>query len=206
MVAAGLTLVAFTVRNGWGTPTAELGLLVVGISEGTLLTLLSIVLVSAPRKELAGDVGALCGVANNVSSAQRSPLVGVVTIGLLSVTITTAFAASSPPPALENEINFQKIDFVSNDDPSKVLSVTSSTPEQVDAAVLINQDARPRALKAALLVLAGIARLAIFPAIGLPNFVPRPCLRKGRQIDQRNLNSRPRDSIDYVQNARNVYQ
>lgn len=46
-----------------------LGLLLVGISEGTLLTLLFNVLVSASPKRLAGDVGALRGVANNVSNA-----------------------------------------------------------------------------------------------------------------------------------------
>lgn len=172
MVAAGLTLVAFTVSNGWGTPTVVLGLLVVGIGEGTLLTLLFNVLVSASPKELAGDVGALRGVANNVSSALGSAFVGVVAVGLLSVMITTAFAASSLPQALENEINFQKIDFVSNDELGEVLSATSSTPEQVEEAVKINEDARLRALKAAFLVLAGIALLAIFPATGLPNFVP----------------------------------
>ncbi len=172
MVAGGLTLVAFTVSNGWGTPTVVLGLLVVGVGEGTLLTLLFNVLVSASPKQLAGDVGALRGVANNVSSALGSAFVGVVAVGLLSVMITSAFAASNLPPALEYEINFQKIDFVSNDDLSEVLSVTSATPEQVDEAVNINEDARLRALKAAFLVLAGIALLAVVPATGLPNFVP----------------------------------
>ena len=130
LVAIGLVLVAFTVSNDWGTLAVIVGLLVVGIGEGTLLTLLFNVLVSASPKELAGDVGALRGVANNVSSALGSAFAGVVAVGLLGVIIATAFNRSDLPPALETEINFDNIDFVSNNDLETVLGATSATPER----------------------------------------------------------------------------
>ena len=42
----------------------------------------------------------------------------------------------------------------------------------VAEAVRINEEARLRALKAAFIILAAIALLAIFPARGLPNYTP----------------------------------
>ncbi len=69
LVAGGLTLLSFVVGNNWGTLMVILGLLLVGLGEGSLLTLLFNVMVSSSPKELAGDVGALRGVANNLSTA-----------------------------------------------------------------------------------------------------------------------------------------
>ena len=56
LVAAGSTLLAFTVGNEWTTPVVILGLAIVGLGEGTMLTLLFNVLVSGSPKELAGGV------------------------------------------------------------------------------------------------------------------------------------------------------
>ena len=49
---------------------------------------------------------------------------------------------------------------------------TTATPEQVEEAVRVNTEARLRALKIGLLIMAGVALLAIFPAGRLPDFVP----------------------------------
>jgi MFS family permease len=171
LVALGLLLVAFTVSNDWGTFPVIIGLIIVGLGEGTLLTLLFNVLVSASPKELAGDVGALRGVVNNVSSALGTALGGVVAVGLLGMIITTAFTQSNLPAALEREINFDAINFVSNSQLQTVLAETSASPQDVETAVQINADARLRALRAAFLILAAISLLAIFPATALPNYV-----------------------------------
>ncbi len=172
LVTVGLVLLAFTVGNQWSTPAVILGLMIVGIGEGTMLTLLFNVLVSASPKELAGDVGALRGVVNNVSSALGAAFAGVVAVGLLSVFIVSAFNQSTLPPLLRYEINFDKIDFVSNEQLETVLSQTSVTPSEVAEAVLINEVARLRALKATFLLLAAISLLAIFPSLRLPNYTP----------------------------------
>ena len=64
----------------WGTLMVIIGLVIAGIGEGTMLTLLFNVLVSASPKEFAGDVGALRGVVNNVSSALGAAFAGVVAV------------------------------------------------------------------------------------------------------------------------------
>jgi len=137
-----------------------------------MLTLLFNVLVSASPKELAGDVGALRGVVNNVSSALGAAFSSVVAVGLLSLFIVSAFNQSNLPEALRYEINFDKIDFVSNDQLKTVLGQTSAAPDEVDEAVLINAAARLRALKATFLILAALSLLSIFPSLRLPGYTP----------------------------------
>ena len=172
LVAIGSVSVALTISNNWGASFVILGLLVLGLGEGTMLTLLFNVLVSASPKQLAGDVGALRGVANNVSSALGAAFATVVAVGLLSAAINSNFNRSDLPPSLKTEINFDNIDFVSNDQLKTVLARTSASPQQVDEAVLINAEARLRALKATFILIAGISLLAIFPAMGLPKYAP----------------------------------
>src|SRR5262245_1700769 len=141
LIAIGLVVVAFTVGNEWGTIAVILGLLLVGIGEGTLLTLLFNVLVSASPKRLAGDVGALRGVANNVSTAIGAAFASVVAVGLLGVLLSSAFARSELPPQLRAHVLFDDVDFVTNDELKNVLGASSATPEQVEEAVAINEDA-----------------------------------------------------------------
>jgi len=172
LVGAGMLLLAFTVGADWSTLTVIIGLILVGLGEGTTLTLLFNVLVAASPKELAGDVGALRGVVNNVSSALGAAFAGVVAVGLLAVLITTAFARSNLPASLEREINFNRIDFVSNDQLKEVLSRTSVAPEQVDEAVAINAEARLRALRATFFLLAALSLLALIPSTRLPDYKP----------------------------------
>lgn len=173
LVAAGSVLLAFTVGNEWTTPVVILGLIIVGLGEGAMLTLLFNVLVSSSPKELAGDVGALRGVVNNVSSALGAAFAGVVAVGLLSLFIVSAFEQSNLPEILRYEINFDQIDFVSNDQLKAVLSQTSATPAEVDEAVQINAAARLAALKATFLILAVLSLLSIIPSLRLPGYTPQ---------------------------------
>ena len=171
LIAIGLVLVAFTVGNDWGTAGVILGLLLVGAGEGTLLTLLFNVLVSASPKQLAGDVGALRGVANNVSNALGAAFASVVAVGLLGVFLNSAFARSDLPPKLRNEAVFDDVDFVTNSELRRTLAANAATPAQVREAVAINEDARLRALQGSFLIIGGISLLAIFPAARLPRYV-----------------------------------
>jgi MFS family permease len=172
LIAIGLGIVAFTVGNDWGTVAVIGGLLLVGLGEGTLLTLLFNVLVSASPKRLAGDVGALRGVANNMSNAIGAAFASVVAVGLLGVFLASGFARSDLPPQLETQVLFDDVDFVTNHELRSVLGAASATPEQVEKAVTINEDARRHALQASFLIVAGISLLSIFPAAGLPRYVP----------------------------------
>jgi MFS family permease len=172
LIALGLVVVAFTVGGGWSTGSVILGLLLVGAGEGTLLTLLFNVLVSASPKKLAGDVGALRGVANNVSNALGAAFASVVAVGLLGVLLSSAFDQSELPPELETGSLFDDVDFVTNRDLTGALERTSATPDQVAEAVAINEEARLRALRGSFLIVAGIALLSIYPASRLPKYVP----------------------------------
>ena len=49
---------------------------------------------------------------------------------------------------------------------------TTATPEQIQEAVSINVKSRLRALKMALLIMAGVSLLVILPASGLPDYKP----------------------------------
>jgi MFS family permease len=171
LIALGLSLVAFTVGNDWGDTAVILGLLLVGAGEGTLLTLLFNVLVSASPKQLAGDVGALRGVANNVSNALGAAFASVVAVGLLGLFLHAGFARSELPASLTNEVLFNEVDFVTNSDLRRTLAATPGTPAQVNEAVAINEDARLPALQASFLIVGGISLLAIFPATRLPRYV-----------------------------------
>jgi MFS family permease len=172
LIAFGLVVVAFTVGKDGSGVAVIVGLLLVGVGEGTLLTLLFNVLVSASPKRLAGDVGALRGVANNVSNALGAALTSVVAVGLLGVFLASAFSESDLPPELDMRAHFGNVDFVTDTELRSVLSTTSATSEQVDKAVAINADARLRALQASFLIVGAISLLSIFPAWRLPKYVP----------------------------------
>ncbi|WP_016256492.1 MFS transporter [Yersinia pestis] len=168
-----LLWLAFVVRNNWSEWSVLIGLVVFGIGQGSLVTLLFNVLVSASPKELAGDVGSLRGTTNNLASAIGTAVAGALLVGLLSANVMRGVAET---PILTDEIqaqvNMDSINFVSNDRLNSVLAQTSATPEQVAEAVRVNEEARLRALKFGLLVMALLSLLAIFPAGCLPDYLP----------------------------------
>jgi MFS family permease len=172
VIAVGLVVVAITIGTAWSIAAVILGLLLVGIGEGTLLTLLFNVLVSASPKRLAGDVGALRGVANNVSNALGAALASVITVGLLGLFLASTYTRSDLPHEVETRAVSGAGDFVTDNELRSVLGTTSATPEQVEKAVAINKDARLRALRASFLIVGAISLLAIFPAARLPRYVP----------------------------------
>jgi len=172
LIAIGLTLVAFALGTDWSNVAVIPGLLVIGVGEGTLLTLLFNVLVSASPKRLAGDVGALRGVANNVSNALGAAFASVVAVGLLGVFLASAYSRSELPHDVETRAVSGTVDFISDNELRSALSASTATPEQVDKAVAINEDAGLRALRASFLIVGAMSLLAIFPASRLPSYVP----------------------------------
>ena len=169
LIAVGLVVVAATLGTSWSTVGVIVGLLLVGVGEGTLLTLLFNVLVSASPKRLAGDVGALRGVANNVSNALGAAFASVVAVGLLGVFLGAAYTTSDLPPSVHDRATTGGVGFVTDGELRTTLGA-SVTPAQAEAAVAINADARLRALRASFLVVGAISLLAIFPALRLPRY------------------------------------
>src|SRR5262249_25343680 len=172
LFAVALILLAFTIRNAWGTLVVIVGLIMAGLGEGALLTLMFNVLVAASPRELAGDVGALRGVANTLSTALGTAFASVVAVSLLGLIVTTSLNRTAIPDSLRTQANLDNVNFVTNAHWRDVLPRTTATPHQVGGAVAIYQEARLRALGASFLILAGIALLAIFPASRLPKSIP----------------------------------
>ena len=173
LTTAALVWLSFVVSNNWETLPTILGLIVFGIGQGALVTLVFNVLVTAAPAELAGDVGSLRGTTQNLASAVGTALAGALLVSLLGLSIGRAVVEHPElPPALVAQVDMDNLSFVSNDDLRTALEATDATPEQVDAAVVVNEEARLGTLKLGLLLLAGISALAILPASRLPQYRP----------------------------------
>jgi predicted MFS family arabinose efflux permease len=173
LCVVGLIWLALVVRNDWSEIPVLLGLVLFGIGQGSLVTLLFNVLVTASPKELAGDVGSLRGTTQNLAAAVGTAVAGALLVGLLSAIVLGSIAANPVlSKDIQQELNLDNITFVSNDRLRSVLESTTATPQQVEEAVRVNTEARLRALKIGLLVLAGLGLLAIIPAGRLPNYLP----------------------------------
>ena len=168
-----LLWLAWVVRNDWSAPVVMVGLIVFGLGQGALVTLVFNVLVTAAPKELAGDVGSLRGTTQNLAAGVGTALAGALLVGLLSSTIMYQLADNQQLPAeVQAQLDLESINFVTNARLLEVMQATTATPVQVEEAVRINTESRLRALKIGLLIMAGVALLAIFPARRLPDYRP----------------------------------
>jgi MFS family permease len=173
LTTVALVWLAFVVTNNWETLPTIAGLIVFGVGQGALVTLVFNVLVTAAPRELAGDVGSVRGTTQNLASAVGTAFAGALLVTLLSLNVGQAVARSVElPQEVVAQVDLDQVNFVSNDRLREVLEDTDATPEQVDAAVQINVDSRLSSLKLGLLVLAGLSALAIVPASRLPGYRP----------------------------------
>ncbi|MGC5166686.1 MFS transporter [Luteimicrobium sp. DT211] len=173
LTTVALVWLAAVVTNNWETLPTILGLVVFGIGQGALVTLVFNVLVTSAPRELAGDVGSIRGTTQNLASAVGTALAGALLVTLLSVGVGRAVVDHPQlPPELVAQVDLDSTNFVSNDALRTTLGRTTATPVQVAAAVKVNEDARLDALQLGLAVLAAISALAIVPASRLPRYRP----------------------------------
>ncbi|PIJ13857.1 MFS transporter, partial [Leucobacter sp. OLJS4] len=173
LTTAALVWLAFVVTNNWETLPTILGLVVFGIGQGALVTLVFNVLVTAAPKELAGDVGSIRGTTQNLASAVGTAVMGALLVTVLSLGFTQAVTEHDDlPKSLAEEVQLDQVNFISNDELRTKFEETSATPAQIDAAVAINEEQRLRTLKIGFLVLAGLSAIAALPASRLPRYRP----------------------------------
>ncbi len=173
MTTVALIWLSFVVTNNWETFPTIIGLIVFGIGQGALVTLVFNVLVTSSPAELAGDVGSIRGSTQNLASAVGTAMVGALLVSLLSVGIGRAVIEHPElPEELIAQVDLDSVNFVSNAELERVLSETDATEAQVAEAVQLNEEERLRALKLGLLVLAGVSAIAIIPASRLPRYKP----------------------------------
>ncbi|KQQ68743.1 MFS transporter [Microbacterium sp. Leaf320] len=173
LTTVALVWLSFVVNNNWETLPTIFGLIVFGIGQGALVTLVFNVLVTAAPAELAGDVGSLRGTTQNLASAVGTALAGALLVSLLGLSIGRAVVEHPElPPTLVAQVDMDNLNFVSNDDLRAALEQTDATPAQIDAAVTINEESRLGTLRLGLLLLAGLSAVAILPASRLPKYKP----------------------------------
>ncbi len=171
LASAALVLLAAVINNLWDDSLVVISLIVIGLAQGALVTLLFNVLISAAPKQLSGDVGALRGAARNLANGLGAAFAGALVVGLLTASIAYEVADHPEIPAtLIDQINLDRATFVSNEQLKDFLAGTTASPRQISEAVNINAEARLYSLKMALLFLAGIALLMVFPVRRLPGF------------------------------------
>ncbi len=173
LVAAGMALLSFAMFNEWSNLLVVAGLIMVGIGQGALVTLLFNVLVTSSPTERAGDVGALRGTVNNLSAGVGTAIAGALVVGIMSANINRAVVDHPElPPSLVAQVDMNSLTFISNDRLVASMAGTTATPEQVEAATQVNADARLRALKLTFWLLSLLALLMIVPARMLPGYRP----------------------------------
>lgn len=165
-LAIGLALLAAVIRNEWSDWTVVMSLAIVGASEGTLMTLLFKMLVSAVRGDSAADVDPLCTATTHVAIGVGTALAGALAVGLLSASVHSGLR-SDPAFAetLRAHVNLDSVAFVSNDRLREVLERTDASAEHVEAALRINTQARLRALKQSFFALSALALIAVIPYV-----------------------------------------
>lgn len=168
-----LLWLVIVVRNDWSSVPVLVGLVAFGIGQGSLVTPVFNVLVTAAPKELAGDVGSLRGTTQNLASAVGTAVAGALLVTLLSTTVMRQLAANPIlTPELQAQVNLDSITFVSDDRLTEVIMATDATPEQKAEALRVNSESRLWSFKVGLLLLAGVSLLSILPAGRLPVYLP----------------------------------
>ncbi len=169
VVAAAMTLLAFTIRNDWSQSMVVVGLITLGLAQGCIVAMVFNTLLAASPKKLAGDVGAFRALTHNLSGSAGIAVATALAVSLLGgMVLRDAVASPAISQELIEQVNMDKVDFIPNSRLDDVLAQTTATPEEIDAAVELYEDARLRSLRTTMMLLAVLALLAVVPAGKLP--------------------------------------
>lgn len=168
LVAGGLALLGATVRNDWSDAVVVLGLVLTGLGEGALATVLFKLLASTVPKDLAGEVGSVCGCTSFLGSGVGTALAAGLLVGVLGSNVQSHVSANPTITAnVRSQFDLDSVSFVSNEQLLRALERTDATPEEINEAVRIHTEARLDALKTSFYALAGLALLAFIPGSGV---------------------------------------
>jgi MFS family permease len=169
LIFIALILLGLVMNNEWHDLLVILGLVLFGLGQGALVTLLFNVLMTSAPLRFVGDVGSLRGTTRNLAAGVGTAICGALVVAILTASIERSLVDNPTiPPELIKQVDLDRATFVSNARLKDVMAGTTATQAQVDEAVRINTDARLRALKLSFLLLAGVALMAIVPTRRLP--------------------------------------
>jgi predicted MFS family arabinose efflux permease len=172
VVTIALLWLSFTIANDWGQAAVVAGLIVLGLAQGCVVALVFNSLLTSTPRENAGDVGAIRGLTHNLSGSAGIAVASALAVGLLT---SGAYSAANDSevftPEIVEQINFDNVNFFTNAQLESALTErTDATEEQIAYAVEQFAQSRLDALRITLLVLGGLAALAIVPARRMPGF------------------------------------
>jgi EmrB/QacA subfamily drug resistance transporter len=178
LLLAGTLVLLGALEPDSGPEVVFVPMLLIGLGIGALASQLGAVTVSAVPDEQSSEVGGVQNTMTNLGASFGTALAG----SILIASLTSAFLQNvAENPAVPEEVNAEAqvelvggIPFVSDKDLKEALT-EAGVPEPVQTAVVdANAEARIEGLRAALVVLAILALVALFFTGLIPTRQPQP--------------------------------
>jgi MFS family permease len=151
-------------------------LLLLGLGIGALASQLGSVTVSAVPDELSAEVGGLQNTATNIGASLGTALAGSILIASLTATLLAGIQQNpAVPPEVRERADVKLasgVPFLSDTDLESALVEAGVPAEATSAIVDENSQARLRALRSALAVIAIVAAIALLFSGGIPTRQP----------------------------------
>jgi MFS family permease len=153
-----------------------LPLLLLGLGIGALASQLGSVTVSAVPDDQSPEVGGLQNTATNIGASLGTALAGSVLIAVLTASVVTGIQDNPEvPPDLQQQAEVELssgVPFLSDADVETALEEAGVTGETAEAIVSENAEARLKALRSALTIIAIVAALALMFSGPIPTRQP----------------------------------
>jgi MFS family permease len=173
---AGLVTLFSSIDPAAGAEIVTVPLLLAGLGIGSLASQLGSVTVSAVPDEDSPEVGGLQNTATNLGASIGTALAGSILIAFLTTSFLTGISQNpAVPDSVKAQANVELaggVPFISDADLQAALDQAGASEETSTAVLKANQQARLDGLRAALVVLAGVALLALFAARRIPTQQP----------------------------------
>jgi MFS family permease len=173
---AGTVVLFAAIDEEASAEIVTLPLLLLGLGIGALASQLGSVTVSSVPDELSPEVGGLQNTATNIGASLGTALAGSVLIAVLTTTVLTGIQGNpAVPPDVQQQANTELssgVPFLSDADVESALEDAGVTAETAAAIVAENQQARLRALRAALAIIALVAAAALLFSGPIPTRQP----------------------------------
>jgi Na+/melibiose symporter-like transporter len=168
----GIVALFASIDPAAGAEIVTLPLLLAGLGIGALASQLGSVTVSAVPDEESPEVGGLQNTGTNLGASIGTALAGSILIAFLTSSFLTGIQQNPEvPDSVKAQANVELaggVPFISDADLQAALDRSGASEETATAVLEANQQARLDGLRSALVVLAGVAVLALFAARRIP--------------------------------------
>jgi EmrB/QacA subfamily drug resistance transporter len=173
---AGIVLLFSSIDPPATAAIVTVPLLLAGLGIGALASQLGSVAVSAVPDRDSPEVGGLQNTATNLGASIGTALAGSILIAVLTSSFLAGIQQNpAVPPSVASQATVQLAagaPFMSDADLQAALTKAGVTDDAANAILDVNKEARLDGLRSALVVLAGVALLALFAARRIPTEQP----------------------------------